>query len=68
MKITMTNMNSGKKSYEPGPNENISSVIDRGQDGLNPNKSLPVKLTFGVSVGVFILLIIVTLYYYGVFS
>jgi hypothetical protein len=66
--MTITDMKSGKKSYEPGPNENISSAIDHGQDGLNPKKSLAVQLTFGVSVGVFILLIIATLYYYGVFS
>jgi len=61
-------MKSGKKNYEPGANENMSSVIDHGQDGLNPKKSLPVQLTFGVSVGVFIILIIAALYYYGVFS
>ncbi len=67
MKITKTDMKSGKKSYEPGSN-NISSVIDHGQDGLNPKKSLPVQLTFGVSLGVFIILIFATLYYYGVFS
>ena len=63
----MTTMTSEKKSYEPGSNK-ISSVIDHGQDGLNPKKSLPVQLTFGVSVGVFIILIFATLYYYGVFS
>jgi hypothetical protein len=68
VKITTTDMKSGKKSYEPGANDNILNVIDHGQDGLNPKKSLPVQLTFGVSVGVFIILIIVTLYYYGVFS
>jgi len=61
-------MKSGKKSYEPGANENISSAINHGQDGLNPKKSVPVQLTFGVSVGVFITLIIATLYYYGAFS
>ena len=61
-------MTSGKKSYEPGPDTDITSVIDHGQDGLNPKKSLPVQLTFGVTVGVFIILIIATLYYYGVFS
>lgn len=61
-------MESGKRSYEPGANENLSSVIDHGQDGLNPKKSLPVQLTFGVSVGVFIILLIVALYRYGVFS
>jgi hypothetical protein len=61
-------MESGKKSYEPGANENISSAINHGQDGLNPKKSVPVQLTFGVSVGFFIILIIATLYYYGAFS
>lgn len=61
-------MASGKKSYEPGPDQDITSVIAHGKDGLNPKKSLPVQLTFGVSIGVFIALIIVTLYYYGVFS
>jgi hypothetical protein len=61
-------MASGKKSYEPGPNTDISGAIAQGQDGLNPKKSLPVQLTFGVSIGVFILLIIATLSYYGVFS
>ena len=63
----MTVMKSEKKSYEPGSN-NMLNVIDHGQDGLNPKKSLPVQLTFGVSVGVFIFLIFATLYYYGVFS
>ena len=48
----MTDMKSGKKqSYDPGSND-ISSAIDHGQDGLNPKKSLPVQLTFGVSIGV----------------
>ncbi len=61
-------MNTEKKaSYEPG-HDNISTVIDHGQDGLNPNKSLPVQLTFGISIGAFLLLILGTLYYYGVFS
>ena len=63
----MTTMTSEKKSYSPGSND-ISTAVDNGQDGLNPKKSLPVQLTFGVSVGVFIALIFVTLYYYGVFS
>ncbi len=61
-------METGKKSYEPGASNDISTVIDHGQDGLNPKKSLPVQLTFGVSAGVFILLLIATLSYYGVFS
>lgn len=61
-------MKSGKKSYEPGADTDITSVIDHGQDGLNPKKSLPVQFTFGVTIGVFIALIILTLYYYGVFS
>lgn len=68
MKIIKTIMASGKKSYEAGPDTDITSVIDHGQDGLNPKKSLPVQLTFGVTLGVFLILIIVTLYYYGVFS
>lgn len=68
MKITKNDMESGKRNYEPGANDNLSSVIDHGQDGLNPKKSLPVQLTFAVSLGVFVALIIATLYYYGVFS
>jgi hypothetical protein len=65
----MTDMKSGKKqSYDPGSND-ISSAIDHGQDGLNPNKSLPVQLTFGVSIGVFVLLLLATvLYYNGAFT
>jgi hypothetical protein len=61
-------MKSGKANYEAGADDNISSVIDHGQDGLNPKKSLPVQLTFGVTIGAFIILTIMTLYYYGVFS
>jgi hypothetical protein len=61
-------MKTGKSNYDPGSNDNIESAIDHGQDGLNPKKSLPVQLTFGVSIGVFVMLIIVTLYYYGVLS
>ena len=68
MKITKTDMKSGKKSYEPGADTDITSVIDHGQDGLNPKKSLPVQFTFAVTGGVFIILIVMTLYYYGVFS
>lgn len=63
----MSAMKSEKKSYQPGSN-NMLNVIDHGQDGLNPKKSLPVKLTFAVSVGVFIFLIFAKLNYYGVFS
>lgn len=68
MKITKTDMKSGKKSFEPGPETDITSVIDHGQDGLNPKKSIPVQLTFAVTGGVFLILIFATLYYYGVFS
>ena len=61
----MTDMKSGKKQgYDPGSND-ISSAIDHGQDGLNPKKSLPVQLTFGVSIGVFVLLLLATLLYYN---
>ena len=61
----MTDMKSGnKQSYDPGSND-ISSAIDHGQDGLNPKKSLPVQLTFGVSIGVFVLLLLATLLYYN---
>ncbi len=55
-------------SYEEGPSNPITSAEDHGQDGLNPNKSFPVQFTITVSLGVFALLIIATLYYYGVFS
>lgn len=61
----MTDMKGGKRqSYDPGSND-ISSAIDHGQDGLNPKKSLPVQLTFGVSIGVFVLLLLATLLYYN---
>ncbi|MBW4649331.1 MAG: hypothetical protein KME06_11685 [Kastovskya adunca ATA6-11-RM4] len=64
----MNDMNSGKKSYEPGANDDISSVIDHGQDGLNPKKSIPLQLTISISVGVLLILTVASLYYYGFFS
>jgi len=64
----MFDMETTKKNFAPGPSEDLSTVIDHGQDGLNPNKSLPVKLTFWLSMGATAIVILATLYYYGVFS
>ncbi|MBD1864120.1 MULTISPECIES: hypothetical protein [Trichocoleus] len=61
-------MENTKKNFAPGASEELSTVIDHGQDGLNPNKSLPVKLTFWLSMGASAIVLLATLYYYGVFS
>lgn len=61
-------MKTTKKNFAPGSSEDLSTVIDHGQDGLNPNKSFPVQLTFGLSMGAIVVVLLATLYYYGIFS
>jgi hypothetical protein len=61
-------MKTVKKNFAPGASDDLSTVIDHGQDGLNPNKSFPVQLTFGLSIAALVVTLLVTLYYYGVFS
>ncbi|GAB1538009.1 hypothetical protein NUACC21_06650 [Scytonema sp. NUACC21] len=50
--------------YDPKPAK-LSTVEDHGQN--DPEKSLPLQLSINVSIGVLVVLLFATAYYYGLF-
>lgn len=59
------------KGKQPANSErkynDLSTVQDQSEYGINPKKSLPYKFTVGISLGVFVILLVYAAYYYGFF-
>ena len=61
-------METTRTNFEPNSKKDVSTTLEHREDGLNPNTSVPVKLTFWLSMGASAIVLFATLYYYGVFS
>jgi hypothetical protein len=63
----MTAMKSKQPANSEHRSNDLSTVQEQSEYGLNPKKSLPYKFTVGISLGVFAILLVYTAYYYGFF-
>ena len=64
----MTAMKSKQSANSEHRSNDLSTVQDQGdQFGLNPKTSLPYKFTVGISLGIFAILLVYAVYYYGFF-
>lgn len=61
-------MKATRNNFAPNSKKDVSTTLEHREDGLNPNTSVPVKLTFWLSGGAALFVLLATLYYYGVFS
>lgn len=59
----MINKDQPSPPYYDPKHADIETVQDHGQN--NPNKSLPLQFTISLSLGVLIILLFATAYYYG---